>query len=147
MNVQKNFRADLQLGLDQRIERVRHYAFRGILDRHHAEFRSSLTHFLKHLGDARRRTQVRRRTEFLAGSKMRIGRRSSEKCHIQRAFKRAAARNDLTKNGSNGLSGKRPAIQISDPLENFFLAVGSVDLLVALALGMANPLCQRSAIV
>src|ERR1041384_6670679 len=97
MNVEINFRADLQLQIDQTIESVGHRAFGGILDRHHAEGRSPLADFLKNLGDAHRRMQVCRRAELFPRRQMRVSRLSAEERHFQRRLDGTAAGNNFAK--------------------------------------------------
>ncbi len=134
MNVLKNLRDDLQVGIDQLIQRVRHHPFGRILDRHHAERRAPLRNLREHFGYAGRRAQIRPRAELLPRRQMSVGRLGAEERHFKGSFQRAAGGDDLSENRANGLDGQRTAVQLADAVENFFLAMGSVDLLLAPAL-------------
>ena len=60
-----------------------------------------------------------------------VSRFGAEKGYGQRAFQRTAAGNDFPKNRADSLRREGPAIQAADPLKNFLLALGYVDLLTA----------------
>src|SRR5512135_908619 len=109
MDLLVNFRADLQVGIDQLVERVGHHAFGRVLDRHHAESGPALSYILKNFGDARGGLQVDRGTEFLPSGEMGIGRLGAKERYLERSLEGAAAGNDLSENGSNGRFGKRSA--------------------------------------
>ena len=100
MDVEINLAADLQVGVDKNIERVRNNAFRGVLDRHHAERYSFLAHLLKNFGDGCRRQQRDRRAELFPSGKMRVSTLGSKKGDFKRRFDRSAGRNNFSKNGA-----------------------------------------------
>ena len=130
MNVEKDFRAYLQIGLDQTVKRVRHHPFSRVLDGHHAEGRPILGDLLKYLWDARRRPELGRRAEFLFGGQMAVGSCSAEIHNLERRLKRTATGYDLAINGTDRGVGQRPAAQTGEPVNNFLLALRNVNLLV-----------------
>jgi hypothetical protein len=78
---------------------------------------------------------------------MSVSRRCAEERNVERRFERAAARNDLSENSANGLSRQRTAIQPADAIQHFSFTVRSVNLLIASAFEMANPLREGSPII
>src|SRR5207237_178503 len=109
MNIQKNFPANLQFGIDQQVQSVRHDSFGRVLYRHHAARRASLPNLLKDVVNADRRNESCRGAEFLPCGEMRIARFDAKKSNFQRRLEGAASSNDFAKNGTNCLFGKRTA--------------------------------------
>ncbi len=62
---------------------------------------------------------------------MGVSRLSTEESDPQRPFKRTATRNDFPKNRADGPSGEWSAIRCADPLKDFLLAMGDVNLLTS----------------
>ena len=66
--------ADRERRLDQQVERVRHHALGGVLDRHDAEVRAAALDVAEDVADGRRRHVLRRRAEVPARRQVRVRR-------------------------------------------------------------------------
>jgi hypothetical protein len=113
-------------------------AFRGIFDRHNAKISSPPSDVLKDFRDGRSGSQVGRRAEFLARSQMRVSRRGAKERDVQWSLETPATRNDFPKNRADNLRRERSAVQLANALENFLLAMGSIDFLMVIAFGTAD---------
>src|SRR5687768_8769565 len=147
MNLEINFGADLELGIDQYVERVRHHTFGGILNRHNAERNSLLAHLLKHFADTGSRQQRYCGTKFLPRSKMRIGCFGPEEGNLKRRFDGAASGDNFSENRADGVFGKRTLVQPGEALKDLLLPMRNINFLIVLALAAADFLRKEGPIV
>ncbi len=130
MNVEKDLGANLQIRIDQTVERMSDHAFGGVLDGHHAELGAVLGHLLKHFRNAHRRTEIRRRAELFFGGEMAVGRLGAKEHDLERRFERTAAGDYFAIDGADRARCEWTAIEPGESLQNLLLALGNVNLLV-----------------
>src|SRR5512134_2770722 len=91
VNIEKNLRAYVQFGIDEKIESMRNDTLGRVLDRNDPEGSSTLANFPENVGNAGARMQIGCGAELLARGKMRVTRLRAEKLDPERRLERSAA--------------------------------------------------------
>ena len=129
LDPQDDLRNDLQVAIDEHVERVRDDAFRGVLDGHHAVVRPVFADLMENVRDGLVRIIAQAGAKAADRGLMREGGLRSQIGDAHRLLQRQRARHDFAVNRANGLVGDRAFIQPADPLQHRQLAVRRVGLL------------------
>ncbi|MCY1216569.1 hypothetical protein D9M72_284470 [compost metagenome] len=120
VHLERNLAADLQRSLQEQVERARHRALGGILDRHHAVLDRASLDGTEHLVDARaghaRHLMAEVRIQRLLGE--RAG--GAEESHFQRLFQPAAGGHHLAPDRRHAFTQQRAgvgALHLADHLQ------------------------------
>ncbi len=135
---QHDLRDNLQVAVHEHVQRVRDHALGGVLHRHHAVIRAVLAHLAEDIGDGLHRRVVQAGPETANGGLVGEGRLRPQIRHRQGLLEHQGAGHDLPVNRPQRLIGERPQVSPADPLQHRSFAMGRVNLLVGLALHLAD---------